>query len=130
MGRLRSNFTDVKTKMVTWLVLVLLMLGLNGGSSSKVDVNLQGNGGPHQSRVLPEFKCPEYNTFIAGNGLGWIVGIPDWRTCGWICTTNSECTYWKYKEDAKGCYLVTGDLIIDYDPNNPDWVSGEHGCHQ
>merc|ERR1712198_445123 len=125
MGRLRSNFTDVKTKMVTWLVLVSLILGLNGGSSSKVDVNLQENGGPHQSRV-PEFECPEDNTWITTRNGILIVGIPDWKTCGKRCTRNSECTFWTYEKDTKNCQLLEGELF-QWD-NRPNWVSGEHGC--
>ena len=39
------------------------------------------NGGPHQSRV-PEFKCPEDNTWIIAGELEDILGTTDWRTCG------------------------------------------------
>merc|ERR1719300_94607 len=110
---LRSNFIDV-ARMVTWLVIVALMLGLNGGSSSRVD-----------------FQCPEENARIStGNEilLETLLDIPDWRACGKRCTRNSECTFWVYYEkEIKICTLKTGEFY-EYVPNQPNWVSGERGC--
>merc|ERR1712126_470646 len=77
-------------RMLPWLVLVVLMLGLNGGSSSNVDVNIKVNGGSNQSRL--QLYCPEDNVWIGTGEVDEnILDIPDWRTCGRHCGNRTDC---------------------------------------
>merc|ERR1712126_84324 len=113
-------------RMLPWLVLVVLMLGLNGGSSSNVDVNIKVNGGSNQSRL--QLDCPEYNVWIeTGELTPNMRDIPDWRTCGRLCGNYTVCSFWSWEKKAKVCALkfFTGDL--EYRAN-VSYVSGDYRC--
>merc|ERR1712215_360783 len=53
----------------------------------------------------PRFSCPEYDAAFTSTPYDSRNGIPDWQSCGEICSLVPDCKFWAWAKNIEFCYF-------------------------
>merc|ERR1719470_574920 len=72
-----------------------------------------------------QLRCELKNTDLFGSDLGGISDVPDWTTCGQLCSYNPDCGSFSWNYNLRLCLLKKG---VPDPAEREGWNSGTLSC--
>merc|ERR1712126_767901 len=102
-----------------------LSLGQDELSGDTLDSFGQDEASEGIQLLEPRYSCPEYNVGFWSHDIDIVHGIPNWHTCGEICSLTPACKFWTWTVYPEVCWMKNSDQGLTHAEGR---ISGVKGC--